>query len=180
MTWITDGSGTRWVPQQTRKRRKPGVPKRFAELKAGDILIHRAKVRSTFRPRLGGLVAANEEEEITTHTGFALCLYRWRDPVAGHRDHWAGEMAGVVSLGSHGWLDSPWAHTLRGLASQGYDNATPEQAKVVRRFADQRAWLVSEFEAGNITRAEAQARAISYRDLYRDTGIEASFKEVAR
>lgn len=180
MTWITDGSGTRWVPQQTRKRRAPSVPKRFANLKAGDILIHRTKVRSTFHPRLGAIVAANEEEEITTHSGFALCLYRWRDPVAGHRDHWAGEMAGVVSLGSHGWLDSPWAHTLRGLASQGYHMATPEQAEVVLNFATQRAWLVAEHKAGRITGVEAQARVISFRDLYRDTGIEATFKEKPR
>jgi hypothetical protein len=176
VTWITDGPGTRWVPHEPRKRRKPGRALRFADLKPGDVLIHRAKWKHEVHvpPTLETHTLANDNRRVETGVavGFALCEARWFDPVAGESDPIAGEMVAVRALTDRGAAPSLWRHTLRGLASNGYHPTTPEQGEAVRRWMADRDRLMARVNAAEITVEEARAAYRPYRMLLRDVGLD--------
>ena len=174
MTWITDGWGTRWVPMQPRKRRKPGRALRFAELKAGDILIHRSKSKVIHNPRKSNAVFANDDyrEVIEHHLGFAVAEDRWFDPVAGQDDEVAGQMVGVRPFHQFGPGNHKRTHTLRGLAQNGYHPTTPEQAQIISKFFAERAQIVADWDADKITDAEAKMRAPKWSKMLRDCGLD--------
>ena len=126
MTWITDDTGRRWVEVPVRKRRKSPRAVRFAEIKVGDQLMRRWK----------GYVG-----EAST-VWYYIVTDLWFDPVAGQEDATAGRMVAIrVICPSIGEPREPKAgHTLRGLASQGFqyadiDFATLAKAKVEARLA---------------------------------------------
>lgn len=173
MTLITDGFGTRWVEPTPKKRRKKPRALRFADLSPDTILIHRSKSKSVRSPK-HDLPVANDDELVIerSHVGFAIVEHRWFDPCAGQTDPTAGEMVAVRPITSHGRGGSMWPHTLRGLAMQGYDYATPEQAGLVRAWMLQREAIVAAFDAGEITIEEARVRAKPFATLLRECGIE--------
>jgi hypothetical protein len=106
MTWITDGTGTRWVDPLPRKRRVPGRALRFAGVKAGDQLARRWPISMNARVAVWHYLVTD----------------LWFDPVAGQRDETAGRMVAIQRID---WrtgepVDRKEAHTLRGLAMQGF------------------------------------------------------------
>lgn len=104
-TWITDDNGTRWVELPERKSRKSPRALRFADLKVGDQL---------FWTRYHWPDSA----------GYYLVTDLWFDPVAGQDDETAGRMVAIVRLGHDGEpRGHKERHTLRGLASQGFQYA---------------------------------------------------------
>jgi hypothetical protein len=107
MTWVTDGTGTHWVEVPPKKQRKSPRALRFAALKVGDQLI--LKPRSWWDRKIPiGYVVTD----------------MWFDPVAGQHDEVAGRMVALRRIDGAGELrGSKAAHTLRGLASQGYHYA---------------------------------------------------------
>lgn len=174
-TLIHDQNGSRWVRQQPRKRRASPKAIRFAELKAGDVLIHRAKwkmEKGVAAPE--GVTRANDNSETVEGTaiGFAICEDRWFDPVAGQKNIWAGEMASVRRIDYRGRGNDKTGHTLRGLAQQGYHLATPEQAAKLIAFADERDRLTAAWKAGELTTEEGRLQATPFRQLLRDIDLE--------
>lgn len=173
MTWITDGSGTRWVPVPPRKRRRSPRALRFANLREGEVLIHRHKWRvERHDPARLMLANDNSRTETGTSISFAIAERLWFDPVAGEDDPVAGQMVGVRALTSHGPARSMRSHTLRGLASNGYHPATPEQSAEVLRWMADRDRLLERFDAGEITAVEARAAHRPWRVLLRDIGLD--------
>lgn len=167
LIWPTQGQPY-FVKVAPKKRRARPRALRFADLKAGDVLVHRQKAVTVKRPREADLVAANEIEEVNRFASFCIVEHRWFDPCAGHDDRWAGEMAGVCSINHNGKVPTPYPHTLRGLAMQGFHYATAEQAERVRAFIEERELLIAAFDTGLLTREEALLRSTPYRDLVRD------------
>lgn len=117
MTWIVDSSGTRWVDDRPPKRRKSPRAIRFAEIKVGDQLMR----RWTFLP--GG-----------TDVWYYLVTDLWFDPVAGQKNETAGRMVAVRWLNPRtGEPDNrKQAHTIRGLASQGFHYADMDYTAHIR------------------------------------------------
>lgn len=117
MTWIVDGSGTRWVDDRPPKRRQSPRAIRFAEIKVGDQLMR----RWTFLP--GG-----------TDVWYYLVTDLWFDPVAGQKNDAAGRMVAVRWLNPRtGEPDTrKQAHTIRGLASQGFHYADMDYTAHIR------------------------------------------------
>ena len=172
MTWVTDGTGTRWVPVQPRKRRKPGRAVRFANLQSGDILIHRAQWQREVHVKHAVPVANDDRRtEQGTAVGFAMCEHRWFDPVKGERDETAGQMASVRIITSHGLAPHLGAHTLRGLASNGYWPASKEQGAAIREWLALRERVVAAFDAGEMTRAEARLAYKPWAVLLHECGL---------
>jgi len=172
MTWVSDGSGTRWIDYPERKRRAPSVPRRFANLEVGAVLIHRAKWRSEEHVRHDPVVANDDHKLIEKISiGFALVEDRWFDPVAGQRDRWAGEMAGLRYLTSHGRAPSKTPHTLRGLAQQGYNYATAEHARLIVETVAERERITDAYTAGDLALDEARVRMPPWSKLLRDLGL---------
>lgn len=106
MTWVTDDTGRRWIEVPQKKRRKPARALRFAEIKVGDQLMRKW--------------------DSHLNNGVVVWYYQvsdlWFDPVAGQDDPTAGSMV-AIQLISHrtGEVNGRKnAHTLRGLASQGF------------------------------------------------------------
>lgn len=175
MTWVTDDRGTRWVEPVPRKRRKPARALRFAQLQAGDVLIHRAKWKRTVHAHdAQSLATANDNgrDEVGVATGLAICTDRWFDPVAGQDDPVAGEMAAVRAITNRGVAPRKWPHTLRGLAMQGYSPTTPAQAAHVNAFLREREQLIAAFDTGTMTQDEVRAAATPWRTLMRELEIE--------
>jgi hypothetical protein len=115
MTWIIDDQGKRWVAIAKRKRRKACPPKRFKDINVGDQLMC-----SSVFPGYG----ADGEFHDTKVTEHWVVTDIWFDPVAGQDDKWKGHMVAIQQIGADGELHS-WkrAHTMRGLASNGYQYA---------------------------------------------------------
>ncbi|MFL6864051.1 MAG: hypothetical protein ACJ8DZ_13740 [Allosphingosinicella sp.] len=178
-TLISDESGSRFVPWPgwywrdrvlvEPKPKRPPRALRFGDLQAGAILIHRGKIVSEHRVKHPDHIA-NEDwrTEIQHYASFQVVLFRWFDPVAGQEDRLKGEMAGVVPVTNMGQQSHATPHTLRGLATQGYTYASPDQAERVRAFIEHRRELIADVDAGLITREEARVRAWPYRELIRD------------
>lgn len=178
-TLIHDDSGSRFVPWPgwywvgdklvERARRKPARARRFGELQVGAVLIHRGKVISERRVQHPPHVANDDwRRDVQHYASFHLVVHRWFDPVAGQDDPIRGEMAGVVPINTMGQQKRATAHTLRGLAQQGYTYADPEQADRVRAFIEHRHQLIADFDAGRITQEEARLQAWPYRELVRE------------
>lgn len=156
-----------------RKRRAPGVPRRFHDLQQGAVLIHRAKYRSEKAvPTIRPVANSNVLEETLTATGLAVVSDRWFDPVAGQHDRWAGEMAGLRLLTSRGLGPNKTPHTLRGLAQQGYHPTTPEQQRLASDWLAARVQLMLELDSGRVTLEEARLRAQPWAQLMRELGLE--------
>lgn len=171
---VTDATGSRLVEQRPRKRRKPARPLRFADLRPGAILIHHHKARSVVYPKHpAGLLIANDAEKLVERQlyGVAVVEDRWFDPCAGQDDPIAGEMASVRAITAGGPVGSKWPHTLRGLASNGYHYATPEQAELVRAYLTGREDVVARWRGGELTEEEARLRHPSWSALLRAMGI---------
>lgn len=108
MTWITDNTGRRWVPHTPRLRRKPGRALRFAEIKVGDQL--KCEPGADY---FGRHLAV-----------FYVVTDLWFDPVAGERDETSGRMVAIRRIDQFGEVvGRKRAHTLRGLASNGFHYA---------------------------------------------------------
>jgi hypothetical protein len=107
VTWLTDDTGRRWVEGPPRKRRKSPRALRFAEIKVGDQLMRRWP--ELWRPA-------------GTTVWYYVVSDLWFDPCAGQRDETAGRMVAIQRM--DGRTGEPVhhkeAHTIRGLASQGF------------------------------------------------------------
>lgn len=175
MTWIRDGNGTRWVDPVPRKRRKPARALRFANLQEGDVLLHRTKWHTEVHepPILADMKLANDNRRTETKTavGFALCVYRWFDPVEGYNDPTAGQMVGVRGISYRGAEAGVRRHTLRGLASQGYHPVDAATSDAVLRWMADCDTLAARHTSGEVTLEEARAAFKPWRILMRELGI---------
>lgn len=115
---ITDNSGTRDVWVEDRKRRSFNPAKdgrRFKDVKIGDQLAHVTPTRFSLTSPSKRLII---DPSIVT---YVVVTDRWFDPVAGQHNASKGDMVAVQRLGRDGKPEgSKRAHTVRGLASQGY------------------------------------------------------------
>ena len=179
-TRITDANGTRMVKVKPRKRRASPRAIRFADLQAGQCLIHRGKTHWETMPKAPADIPtpANEDwkRHEQTYVGMAIVEHRWFDPVAGEKNRWAGEMAGIRDVGNNGRRGDLAAKTLRGLAQAGYHLATPEQAALIIEFADDRDRMTAEWKAGRLDPKEALAQAKSLLTLMREMGLEEEYR----
>lgn len=113
-----------------RKRRRKPKPLRFAQVKVGDILIHKRKTLNAFaRPR--PVPIANDDPVEVEYvaaiaTSFAIVTDLWWDPVYGQAEESAGQMVGC-QYWVGGGIGSKWSHNRLGLARAGWDYATPDQ-----------------------------------------------------
>lgn len=121
MTWITDGSGTRWVELPARKRRKSPRAIRFANIKVGD------QVMRTYTSRgwRGGIDDTSAPPtELSQTTWYYIVTDLWFDPVAGQDNRVAGEKVAIARIQPDGQIyPRKEPHTKRGLASQGFHYA---------------------------------------------------------
>lgn len=116
MTWITDGSGTRWVDIPQRPRRKPARALRFAALKIGD-QIYRPPQKDWYR-------------KIPI---YYVVTDLWFDPVEGQDDPIAGQMVGFAHICEDGTVGGrKTSTTIRGLASQQYHYADVDYISIAR------------------------------------------------
>lgn len=176
---VHTATGSFWVKNKRRKRRASPKAIRFADLKSGDVLIHRAKWKyEKGTPAPEGVKLANDNRETVEGVaiGFAICEDRWFDPVAGQDNRWAGEMASVRRIDNNGRGRSKDGHTLRGFAQQGYHMASPSQASHLLAFADERDELVRAWKAGEVAQAEARMMATPFAKLLRDIDLEEEYK----
>jgi len=121
MTWITDGSGTRWVDvTPARKKRKSPRAVRFADIKVGDQLMKTYTTKGS-----GGRDDPHgHSRELHQATWYYIVTDLWFDPVAGQENHVAGEMVAISLIRSDGKIRSrKEPHTKRGLASQAFHYA---------------------------------------------------------
>lgn len=169
-TVVHDDQGSRFVRVPKRKRRKAPRALRFAEVKVGDVLIHRSKHKVSKAIKRPVPVANDEDDyrlEVSQHAAFWVVEHRWFDPCQGQHDRLKGEMVGVCPVNAMGKGPTAYPHTLRGLAMQGFDYATPEQAARVRAFMEERRKLIAAFEAGEASQDEVRMRSTPYRELVR-------------
>jgi hypothetical protein len=107
LTWITDGTGTRWVEVQPRKRRKSPRALRFENIKVGDQIMLKPK--------------GNWDRKIPW---YFVVTDLWFDPVEGQDDPVKGRMVGFMRIGTDGEpVHRKSSTTIRGLASQEYHYA---------------------------------------------------------
>ena len=125
MTWVTDGSGTRWIEYPPIKRRKSPRAIRFASIKVGDQVMKTHKVQRARK---------DEVTEYSKTTWYYVVTDLWFDPVKGQDNHVAGEMVAIVSIKENGALCSrKEPHTKRGLASQGFHYADRDYISLVKQ-----------------------------------------------
>jgi hypothetical protein len=166
-TLVTDATGSRFVEQIQRKRRRAPRALRFDQLEVGAVLLKRTKDRFTHYdpPFMEAIANDNGREEIAIRNQFGIVEDRWFDPCQGQVDRLKGEMASVRMVGPNGaWL-TKLSHTLRGLASQGFDYASEAAADRIRAFVEERKVIIAAWTAGEISTSEAQLRASSYRRM---------------
>lgn len=156
----SDGGRPYFVQAERRKRRQTPRALRFGEVKPGDVLIHSLKVRSEqfVQPFIEGTANDNRRLQVVTHHGAAIVTHRWFDPVWGQDDPLRGNFVGIAYVGAQGLYSNLRQHSIRGLASQGYNYATPEQAAGVHAFCAERAEVKRAYEAKELTAAEARMR----------------------
>lgn len=166
-TLVTDAMGSRFVERAQRKRRRAPRALRFEQLKVGAVLLKRTKNRSIHYdpPFMEAIANDNGREEIAIRNEFAIVEDRWFDPCQGQFDRLKGEMASVRPVGPNGAWQTKLAHTLRGLASQGFDHVSDEAADRIRAFVKERAEIIAAWTSGEISTSEAQLRASSYRRM---------------
>lgn len=106
MTWVTDDTGTRWVEYAPRPRRKSARALRFGPIKVGDQVMR----------RWGNLISPGSS------VWHYIVSDLWFDPVAGQRDDTAGRMVALQRINPRtGEIETrKEPHTIRGLASQGF------------------------------------------------------------
>jgi hypothetical protein len=119
VTIIVDNTGTRWVETPERKRRRPARALRFAGLKVGD------QLKSTW---FEGTASIGRSEHYWVVTDL------WFDPVKGEKHEVAGQMVAIRHLDPRTGepIFGKQAHTLRGLASQGFHYADVDFPALVR------------------------------------------------
>ena len=110
MTWVTDGSGTKWVEFRRRKRRKPGRALKFGNVQVGDQLVRAHSRPASISPRYN----------MPVHY---LVTDRWFDPVKGEDDPIKGQMVGLAQIDERGVPGTRSARTVRGLGRQTYEYA---------------------------------------------------------
>ena len=104
MTWIVDGSGTRWVDVPRPKRRKSPRALRFADIEVGRQLVQRP--------------GKNWYHHIPV---YFIVTDIWFDPVEGQKDPVAGKMIGIARIAPDGEVHPRKSkYPVRGLASQGF------------------------------------------------------------
>lgn len=104
MSWITDGSGTRWVEIPQKKRRKSPRALKFGSVKVGDQLV------KTYQKERKSSI-------------YYLVTDLWFDPVLGQEDELKGSMVGYAQIKLDGSAGRKSSTTIRGLASQQFDYA---------------------------------------------------------
>jgi hypothetical protein len=109
LTWITDGSGTRWIDMPERIKR-PGGRRRFENVKVGDFIM---KDRITHWVGNRGSGSSKSRE-------YAVVTDLWFDPAKGQHDHERGEMVAIQWVLDGKVAGSKSPHTIRGLATNGY------------------------------------------------------------
>ncbi len=175
MTWVTDGSGTRWIESIPRKRRKAGRALRFADLAPGDVLIHRVKWKREVHDHGGRDIRTANDNSRTEEgliIGFAFCEHRWFDPVRGKSDETSGMMAAIRPVTGRGRGVLLYAHTLRGLAQNGYWPATSEQSSTFRAWLAQRETVQARYDLGELTVDEARAQYQPWIMMLRACGLD--------
>ncbi len=128
MTTIHDENGTRQVHIPRREKRKRGAG-RFAEVKVGDQLMQRVISRwSTYATDPS---AANDpamvDHEKDCGFAYAIVTDLWFDPVKGEEDPIAGQMVAIRHLRQGRPIMSKRPHTIRGLASNGWQYADRDE-----------------------------------------------------
>jgi hypothetical protein len=159
-----DGGRPYFVQARPRKRRASPRALRFADVQAGAVLIGKVGWHEQVKHPLP---VANDDLRRVEHEFFAVVTDRWFDPCAGEDDRLKGEMVAVKQVNAQGLPGGKRPHTLRGLASQGYRYATPDQARAVHEFVAERAELMEAWKAGRLTEQEVRLRARPYRELMR-------------
>lgn len=112
------------------KRRRAPRALRFAEVKVGDILIQRDKLRGYIErgePTAMPTANCNNRMEPMHATCWAIVTDLWLDPVLAERDETRGRMVGLRYFQNGQAVGSKWSTTLRGLASQQWNYATQEE-----------------------------------------------------
>jgi hypothetical protein len=124
MTKIHDANGSRLVHIPRREKRRRGAG-RFAEVKVGDQLMQR--VISRWQAYEQDPIAANDPALVdrSKDCGFAYAIVTdlWFDPVKGEDDPVAGQMVAIRNLRQGRPLGRKSPHTIRGLASNGWQYA---------------------------------------------------------
>lgn len=124
MTWIHDGDGKvppRWVEIPTPKPRKSPRALRFAALAVGDQIM-KAWTSKGWRGGVDDMKAP--AIELSKNVWYYLVTDMWFDPVAGQENAVAGQMVAIVRVDHDGWpFSRKEHHTLRGLASEGFQYA---------------------------------------------------------
>lgn len=155
-----------FVKAPARKRRAPARALRFGTLEAGAVLIQRGVAKWDEHVDHPFPVANEDLRRVEKRwLGLAIVTDRWFDPVAGEDDPLKGQMAGLRRVNQYGLSGGKTAHTLRGLASQGYRYATPEQARLVSEFVAVMTVLVMDWKEGRASDAEARLRWPSFARL---------------
>lgn len=119
-------------PRKPRQRRRSPRALRFENVKVGDILIQANKtlVSKPHKVPPGMAKPTNDVEddyEVRHYECLVVVTDRWFDPVYGQSDATAGQMVGVQYYRDRGPIGSKFGYTLRGLASNRYRYATPEE-----------------------------------------------------
>jgi hypothetical protein len=122
MTWIYDGNGPgMWVELPLPKPRKSPRALRFANLEIGDQLM-KSWTSKGWRGGIDDMKAP--AVELSQNRWYYLVTDRWFDPVAGQDNDLAGQMVAIVHIDQDGIpFSRKEPHTLRGLASQGFQYA---------------------------------------------------------
>lgn len=109
MTWVTDGTGTRWIVMPERAKRQPGK-RRFENVKVGDFVMKDRIMHWVG----GGSAGSNLTRE------YAVVTDLWFDPAKGQHEYERGEMVAIRWVLDGKVVGSKWPHTIRGLATNGY------------------------------------------------------------
>jgi hypothetical protein len=138
MTRIIDEDGERWVEVPRRKERRRPRALKFAEIKVGDQLMR----------RWAGFGGPGFN---ATVVWYYEVTDLWFDPVAGQEDETAGRMVALMMI--YPRHRSKRAHTVRGLASNGYDYADVDiYALLDAREAAQQSGAVVGIGQGHVIR----------------------------
>jgi len=141
VTWVTDGSGPCWVEIPKKKPRKSPRAVRFAEIKVGDQIM---RVWTSKGWRGGKDDFKGPAVELSQTTWYYIVTDIWFDPVAGQRNPLAGKMIAISHIIENG---EPYAHkeahTVRGLASEGFKYADRDFIAFCRE-------RLSAMECGNV------------------------------
>lgn len=141
MTWFTHGNETTWIEPRPKRRRPTPRALRFGAIKVGDQLMK----------AWDGMYEGGQKV-----VWYYLVSDLWFDPVAGQHVPLAGSMVAIQSIDYRTGepRDRKEAHTIRGLASQGFHYANIDFiAHTAARNAGMLAGDVVSIAKGKVIRA---------------------------